>query len=169
MPGILQSSLTNPNDPSVVPGSINNTQVPAIGAATYTPTKLPDPTTWTVTPDQTVAGQITRLTDPNNPIIQQARSRSNQAMNSRGLLNSSIASTAADSAAYDVALPIAQADAANASKVAGYNANRKDEFAAKNQDTSTQTGLANTGQINQLAQTNLTTATQKSIADLIAS
>ena len=122
---------------------------------TMTPTKLGDPSKWTTTPDQTVAGQIQNLTDPNSPLIQQARSRATQQANARGLINSSMALTGADSAAYDAAMPIAQADAAQASKVAGYNVDTANQFKVKDADTETQVGLANMGAKNQTSQFNV--------------
>jgi hypothetical protein len=121
--GIIQNALTSPATPT-----------PILATAT----KLPDPTKWTTTPDQTVAGQVKALTAEDSGIIQQARTRANQKMNERGLLNSSIAQTASDSAAYDAAIPIAQADAANASKVAGYNADTQNKFSAQDVDTQNQ-------------------------------
>ena len=122
---------------------------------TLTPTKLGDPSTWTTTPDQTVAGQIQSLTDPNSPLIAQAKARAAQASNARGLLNSSMAATAGESAAYDAAMPIAQADAAQASKVAGYNVDTANQFKVKDADTATQVGLANMGAQNQTSQFNV--------------
>lgn len=107
------------------------------GQPAIDPTSLGLPATWRITPDQTVEGRINNLTDPNNPLIAQARSRALQNMNGRGLLNSSIAMGAADSAAYDAAMPIATADAANASKVAGYNTDQTNQFAIKNLDNAT--------------------------------
>lgn len=109
---------------------------------------------WQNTDDQTVAGQIQNLTDPNSPLIQQARSRAAQQANARGLMNSSMALTGADAAAYDVAMPIAQADAAQASRVAGYNVGTGNEFRVRDAETETQVGLANMGAQNQGAQFN---------------
>ena len=90
--------------------------------------KLTDPSTWTTTSDQTVAGQLTGLLNPNNPLMQQARTRALTQANSRGLLNSTIAETGADAAMNDIALQIAQADAAQGSKVAGYNVGAQNQF-----------------------------------------
>lgn len=135
------------------------------GTSTYTPGALGDPAKWTITPDQTVAGQMNTLTDANNPFTQQARTRAQQTANQRGLLNTSMALTAADSAAYDAALPIAQADAANASKVAGYNTDQLYQTGVKNFDAQNQAGIANASQANQMAQANLSAQTQKYIND----
>lgn len=82
----------------------------------------------TTTPEQTVAGQMQGLMDPNNPFIQQARTRARVSGNARGLLNSSMTETAADSAAYDAALPIAQADAAQFGRAAEFNASADNQF-----------------------------------------
>lgn len=120
----------------------------------YAATKLPDPTKWTTTPDQTVAGQLSSVIDENNPLQQQAKSRALRDANSRGLLNSSMAVTAGQSALYDAAMPIAQADAANASKTAGYNADTSNQFKVQDQNTATQVGLANAAANNQTSQFN---------------
>lgn len=84
-------------------------------------------TPWNITAPQTVAGQIQNLTDPNSPLIQQARTRALQGMNARGIINSSLGLSAADAAAYDAAMPIAQADAATQAKAAGYNADQQNQ------------------------------------------
>ena len=86
-------------------------------------------TPWSVTPNQTTQGQLQSIMDPNNPIIQQARTGAMERMNDRGMVNSSIATTAGDAAAYQAAIPIAASDAATYAKAAGYNANMPNEFA----------------------------------------
>lgn len=77
---------------------------------------------WNVDPNQTVASQFASLTDPNSALMQQARARAMQGMNSRGLINSTMAQTAADSAMYDAAIPIAKQDAATYADAAKTNA-----------------------------------------------
>ena len=74
-------------------------------------TSLNGSTTMGVTSPMTVAGQVNNLTNQNNPLIQQATAQALGGMNDRGLLNSSLAQTAGQQAAYSAALPIAQADA----------------------------------------------------------
>jgi len=125
------------SQPTSTPATNSATSTSSTQSSTPTPQSLGLPATWTISPDQTVEGRINNLTDPNNPLIAQARSRALGTMNGRGLLNSSIAMGAADSAAYDAATPIATADAANASKVAGYNTDQKNQFAIKNLDDAT--------------------------------
>lgn len=121
---------------------------------TLAPTKLGDPSKWTTSPDQTVAGQLSSVIDENNPLQQQQKTRALQDANKKGLLNSSMAVTAGQSALYDAAMPIAQADAAQASKVAGYNVDTGNQFKVKDADTETQVGLANMGAKNQTSQFN---------------
>jgi hypothetical protein len=85
-------------------------------------------TATTVNPaTQTVAGQLQSILNVDNPLMQQARSRALQTANTRGMLNSSMAQTGADSAMYDKALQIATPDAATY-----YDAN-KTSTAATNQ------------------------------------
>ncbi len=81
-------------------------------------------TPWNITADQTVAGNIEGILSGDSPLLQQARTRAMQQMGSRGLINSSLAASAADSAMYDVANTIAQADAATKAKAVGYNADQ---------------------------------------------
>ena len=90
--------------------------------------KLTDPSTWVTTADQTVAGQLPGIMDPNNPLMQRARTNARVSANSRGLLNSTIAESGADAAMNDIALQIANADAAQGSKVANFNASTQNQF-----------------------------------------
>ena len=65
-------------------------------------------------PDSSVARNITGLLSSNSPFVQQARTRTKQDFNRRGLLNSSMAVQAGEQAAVNTALPIAQQDSAQA-------------------------------------------------------
>jgi hypothetical protein len=96
-----------------------------------------------VNPDMTVAGQLTKVNDPNSPIIQQARTAALQGMNSRGLLNSSIAQTGADDAAYRVALPIAQQDANTNLSAGTLNTNSTNAASQFTNDASNKASLEN--------------------------
>lgn len=77
------------------------------------------PNEFTVDKNATVSGQLDAVISANSPLLKQARRRAelktNQAMNERGMLNSSMAlgaaTEAADAALYERALPIAQQDA----------------------------------------------------------
>lgn len=114
----------------------------ASGSSGYSPAQLGNPTSWNVTPDQTVEGRVASIINGNSPLQVQARSRSLDAMNSRGLANSSLAITAGEDAAYNAALPIATADASTFAKAAGYNADQSNQFTVRNADYSNQFGLA---------------------------
>lgn len=65
----------------------------------------------TVSPEATVEGRLGGLLSQNNPYIERARTEAAQLANRRGMLNTSMAAGAAEGAAIDRALPIAQQDA----------------------------------------------------------
>lgn len=67
-----------------------------------------------ITPEQTVAGQIEKITAAESPLMIAARTRAEQAAAQRGLGMSTLAIEAGQKALYDAALPIAEADAATA-------------------------------------------------------
>jgi len=67
--------------------------------------------TGTVAPEATVEGRLAGLLSQNNPYIDRARTEAAQLANRRGMLNTSMAAGAAEGAAIDRALPIAQQDA----------------------------------------------------------
>lgn len=60
---------------------------------------------------ETVQGRVTNLLNEDSPLIQDARTRANQQMNARGLINSSMAVGEGEKAALSAALPIASQDA----------------------------------------------------------
>lgn len=98
-------------------------------------------------PSDTVQGQIGGIIAANSPLMQQAHRRAMERMNSRGLLNSSLAVQAGESALYDAALPIAQADAGvyNQTRLANQasdNAGRQFTAAAENAASATNAQLA---------------------------
>jgi len=84
-------------------------------------------------PTGTVEGRIQGLIAQNSPLAQSAVTRSKQAQQAKGLLNTSMAVGAGDRALYDYALPIASQDAAAVQRQAELNAaatNRASEFTA---------------------------------------
>lgn len=153
------------------------------------------PNEYSVKPDATVSGQLDSIIKQDSPLLQQARRRaelkSNQAMNDRGLLNSSLAvgsaTEAADSALYEKALPIAQADAAtygnasfkttDAQNAALYakmqadnaaslrDAELKTNVSLANADATTKADAATAGTANQFKQTGLETERALKLAD----
>lgn len=137
-PGMIDAPVI----PSVnaVPGTVTNTDgttfpavTPPVGqAATYgSSQRTVDPAT------ETVAGQMRGLIQDNSPHMQMARTSAKQQMNSRGLLNSSLAVSASDAAAYQAALPIAQADASV------YDTSAKQNLAYQNEALKTNVGATN--------------------------
>jgi len=111
-----------------------------------------DPTKWDVDAKQTVAGQVKDIVDAGSPLLKQAEARSNMRMNSRGLLNSSLAVGAGQSALYDAALPIAQADAQTNAQSANFNANASNVASQFGADAANKQSLVNQDATNRAAE-----------------
>lgn len=110
------------------------------------------PTHWSVSPEMTVQGQLRTVMDSNSPLMQQARTQGLQVANERGLLNSSIAESAAMDSMYKAALPIAAADATTYAKSASENAGNATNIT--NSNTSAATSIANTAANNDTSRFN---------------
>ena len=120
-----------------------------------------------VNKNMNVQDQLAGIIAAESPLMQQAQTRSQQKMNERGLLNSSMAIGAGQSALYDYALPIAQQDAksaqdremfkveqANAIELANVNAmNRALEF---EEALKQEGGLANLAALNRASEIDFT-------------
>ncbi len=89
-------------------------------------------TRWDVAPNETVRSQLQQIIAEDSPLMQQARARAMQTANTRGLLNSSMAATAGESALYDAAMPIATQDAATYARSGEFNANTANTFSRDN-------------------------------------
>jgi len=87
-----------------------------------------------------VQGQLTNILDAGSPLQDRAATRAAQMMNSRGLLNSSMAVTAGQSALYDAALPIAQQDADIAARANENAAERSFRTSERQQSQGFQSG-----------------------------
>ncbi len=102
-------NTARPNVPNV-PTIENVTATPATPItppkSTYSPNAYAAPN-----PSQLVSGQMDQLMNKNNPYLQQAAKSGERSAQARGLLNSSMAAGAAQGAAIERALPIAQANA----------------------------------------------------------
>ncbi len=157
--GIL-SSVSNNNQSM---NSANN------GAAGYNPAMLGSPTQLNVTANQTVAGNMASLMNPDNPYYQAAANAGAQAAAARGLNNSSIGQSAVMNSVIQNSIPIATTDAGTYAKAAGYNTDMRNQFANTNVNALNSAGQFNAGQSNQLYQANLSAATQRYAADLSAS
>ena len=107
------------NTPGIAP-------VPVAGSAGYTPVNTTatsyDPTNWNVDKNQTTSGQLQQVLDPNSPLMAQAASLGTEQANARGLVNSTMGITAADSAMYNAAVPIASSNAQTYANAAQTNA-----------------------------------------------
>lgn len=149
--GQPSGSTVQPAAAPAVPAS--NPPAPPVPAQAGT---LPAPAQWNVTGDQTVAGQMGKLADPNNPYYQQWAHAGEADAAARGFTgNSSIRDTAILDSVMRGATPIAQADAATYSKAAGYNTDQQNQF-----------GLAQFNAGNQMAQANLSSQTQQYVSNL---
>lgn len=104
--------------------------------------------TWTPGKDSTVQGQLTNVLDAGGPLMDRATTRANQQANSRGLLNTSIAVGAGQSALYDAALPIAQQDANTNAQAGQFNANASNAAALTNAGLATDVSKTNAGAAN---------------------
>jgi hypothetical protein len=158
----MKGSSEYASDHSGVPTVIPTT------ASTYTPTLLGAPTQLNVAPNQTVQGQLQNIMDPNSPIMMQARTGALQQANANGLLNSSMAITAGDNAAYAAAIPIANSDAGIYNNAATTNANAANNFAVNNQTASNTAGQFNAGAANTLTGQQLSNQTALTNAQLAA-
>jgi hypothetical protein len=142
--GIVQNAMDpktgatkTPFDTGTQVGSLST----AIGAPTVysSTTEKMAPALRTVDPaKETVAGQLHSILNEDSPVLQQARSRAMDTANSRGLLNTSMAAGAGESAVIDAAMPIASADASV------YNANAAANQGYENTASQVNAGAANT-------------------------
>jgi hypothetical protein len=141
-PKLQTTAATQPSQPIQAP------QTPAFTPATSTAA------TRTVGQNETVSGQLQGILSSGSPLLQQAQTRATQAMGKRGLINSSMAVGAGESALYDAALPIAGADAntyraaadldyATKADTSKFNASEVNKQQGLNQELTSRTNLAN--------------------------
>lgn len=155
----LDISYTNPA--AQVPtdqttgGMIN---APVTPAATATATPAVAATTAVNPETDTVQGQVRNIINENSPLMQQAARRANEAANSRGLLNSSLAVESGQRAVLDAATPIAQADAAinNQTRLANQQATQQTNL--QNSQLQTDTSQKNAAATNALQTQNVDNA-----------
>lgn len=140
----LYTVAVAPKLPAVTPQSTGGLlTTPATYSATMGTSSGYDPEKWTIDPKQTVAGQVNDVVAAGGLLQRQAEARSNLKMNSRGLLNSSLAIGAGQSALYDAALPIASADAQVNAQAANFNANAANAAKQFTASAANQQGLVN--------------------------
>jgi hypothetical protein len=95
--------------------------------------------------DELVAQQMAGLLAHDSPYLQQARLGAIQGANARGALNSSIAGGAAEAAAIQAAMPIAQSDAEAYRNAAAQNQQYLNQILAERMGNETAIGTANIG------------------------
>lgn len=100
---------------------------------------------WDVGSDQTVAGQVAKITAADGPLAQAAATRAAQTANARGLINSSMAVQSGQEAVLNSALPIAQADAATYSLQGRTNTQFDNDNAQFNTNATNASRQFNTG------------------------
>jgi hypothetical protein len=126
------------------------------------------PQEWKNSTDQTTSGQLSKLIKADSPLMQQARTNALQQMNARGLTNSSMAVGAAHSAVLDKAIPIANADASQASNVAQYNATQKNQSIRDRDTAMTQASGLNATEYNKILSQHLDQNNKLKLAEIEA-
>lgn len=112
------TGIVPPPPPAAAPapaptGVLTPTPMPASANFDFTKAagEQKGPATYTPDDNSLVSAQLAKLLSKDSPYLQAARLRATQQMNARGLTNSSMAVGAAELAATEAALPIAQGDA----------------------------------------------------------
>lgn len=91
-------------------------------------------TNWDMNDNQLVENRTKGIIDSNSLLMQQAEARAKQQMQGRGLVNSSMATTAGQSAVMDKAVDIAGRDAQTMANQAQFNANAANQVNVANAD-----------------------------------
>lgn len=119
------------------------------GATGYTPTPYQvDPKTGTV------QGQLSDILSKDSPLMSLATSQADQSMNSRGLLNSSLAEGARQAAVIAQALPIAQQDASAYTTAMTNTVNAKNAASSSNAQAENNAATVNAQLLTSLNSTN---------------
>jgi hypothetical protein len=118
-------------------------------AATVTAPPVAGTAEWTPTADATVAGQVNKLVTQGSPLIDQAQTAAKQQANRRGMLNSTMAITAGQDAAYRAAMPIAQQDAQTFANAGQFNAGAKNQAMLQGAGLTQQANITNAAATNQ--------------------
>ena len=121
------------------------TNQPSPAAPAITQVAQATPQAVSVTPDQTVESRTQGIIASNSPLMQLAESRAMQQANSRGLINSSLAAGAGQTAVMDAATNIAKQDAATSSNAALTNAKAANDAEMMNTDAINKASTANLG------------------------
>ena len=133
--------------------------------ATYSAATTGPVTNWNVDANQLASNQSQTLMADNSPMQQQARTAGLQQANSNGMLNSSIGITAAQSAAYTAALPLATADASMYGNAAKSNADASNQFSTFNAAQQNAASAANAASQNAWATSQAQNQNSQTLAD----
>jgi len=143
-----------PGETTTSPGIPVTSYTPAMATPSLATAATYDPNAFAVTSDMTAQGQLKNILDADSPLMQQAATRARQDASARGLLNSSIAIGAGQSAMIEKATPLATQDATTyfsagaktteaQNKAREFNAQMQNQVAQTNAQYGTQTQLAN--------------------------
>ena len=165
-PDGTSAPATPPNTaPAAAPGATPTTATPPAAA---TPADPNAPNAFSVSPDQTVSHQISNIIASGSPLMQQAEANARNLMQQRGLINSSQAITAGQSALYAAATPIATADAATYDKAATNTTTAQNTEKLQAQQIAGQTGIAQLQTQSQKDIANIQSNTSLSVQDKIS-
>lgn len=156
MAGLINNALTGTEEKDLLAPD-KTLQANAIGF---------DPEKRTVNANETVAGQLDSVLAKDSPVLQRARSSAAGVANSRGLLNSSMATQAGEAAVIDAAMPIASQDASTFSAAARDNQVAGNTALAMNADATNKAAALNTDAANRVALTRLDAQSQQALQTL---
>lgn len=159
------SIVPPPTDPSTRPLPAN-TPIPPV--ANYTPAQgtavTATPVATPVPAEGLVQNRIKSLIDEDSPLMQQSKAIAADKMNERGLLNSSLNTTAGQQAVIAAALPIAQQDATAYNQAAINTANAGNTAANANASLLTSMNTTNANAINAQLNVEAQAANARSLA-----
>jgi len=125
------------SEPAIEPAKVPTFQ-PVVAATGSGPAAV----TRTVNDNELTSANLQKLLQSNSPYLQQARDKAMLTANSRGLVNSTLAAGAGESAAIDAALPIASADAGTYTTAARDNQSATNNFNLADRQAANQSALA---------------------------
>ena len=172
-PGLATTTPGTSPSTAQAPGAPVTGYNPATATAATAPSTNYNPNAFSVTPNQTVAGQIQNIIASGSPLMTQAQTNAMNTMNERGLINSSQAITAGQNAVLSAAEPIAAADAGTYATAAtnttqAQNAAAAANAAAANQaQLQTAAGQTSTSQFN-TGQTNAALSSEAAASNTVA-
>ncbi len=143
-------------------------QVPTFTAPTYTPPPVAagaGAVTRETNANELTSSNLTKLLQSDSPYLQQARDKAMLTANSRGLVNSTLAAGAGESAAIDAALPIASADANAYSTTARDNQSARNSFNLADRNAQNQAAIASMNLNAQAQLADIASARQINLSD----